>query len=270
MDPRRSAGGPGGRRRRLGRVEARRRAVRADVAAGPRADGPRVDGSPWQEAVRASAGRTTGTSSRVLARVANRRRAHRRPEEAVARTDGGDGAQPEDRAEASRAPFTRGTLVHYAPARKPRRLGRARVYDGGIRGGAHGRPAPGLGRRLPHQRATRTSRAVPPMPRNRSRGRHDADCARRQAPGDRVRQRLAEPGDHRLAGSPPPPRAGTDREGRIAELSSMRSLPAIASVRPLKSYPYPRNASTSMLASATSRSRSNRSVPTTMLGVPLT
>src|SRR5438128_5560960 len=119
MDPRRSAGGPGGRRRRLGRVEARRRAVRADVAAGPRADGPRVDGSPWQEAVRASAGRTTGTSSRVLARVANRRRAHRRPEEAVEGIAGGDGARPEDVAEEPRAPLPDGTLVHYARPGRP-------------------------------------------------------------------------------------------------------------------------------------------------------
>src|SRR5216117_3517197 len=112
MDPRGSAGGPGGRRRRMGRVEARRRAVRADVAAGPRADGPGADGPLGCETVRTSAGRTTGSPSRVVARMADRRRAHRRPEEAVARTDGGDGTQPEDRAETYRAPFTRGTLVH--------------------------------------------------------------------------------------------------------------------------------------------------------------
>src|SRR5437870_8320586 len=166
MDPRRSAGGPGRCRRRMGRVEARRRAVRADVAAGPRADGPRAHGPFGDETVRTGVGRTTGTPPRVFARMADRRRAHRRPEEAVARTDGGDGAQPEDGAETSRAPFTRGTLVHHAPARDPRRLGRARVYGGGVRGRAHGRPAPGLGRRLPDQRTARTSRAVPPMPRN--------------------------------------------------------------------------------------------------------
>src|SRR5437867_6622668 len=159
MDPRRSAGGPGGRRRRLGRVEARRRSVRADVAPRPRADGPRAGGSPGCETVWTSARRTTRTPPRVVPRMADRRRAHRRPEEAVARTDGGDGTQREDRAETSRAPFTRGTLVHDAPARKPRRLRRARVYRGGVRGRADGRPAPGPGRRLPHQRAARTSRA---------------------------------------------------------------------------------------------------------------
>src|SRR5437667_5781 len=87
--------------------------------------------------------------------------------------------------------------------------------DGGLSGRAHGRHAPCPGRRLPQQRAASTPRAVPPVPRNRSRGRHDADCARRQAPGDLVRQRLAEPGDHRLTGSPPPPREGTNREGLI-------------------------------------------------------
>src|SRR5213083_2350171 len=100
----------------MGRLEARRRSVRADVAAGPRADGPRADGSLGCETVRTSAGRTTGTPPRVFARMADRRRAHRRPEEAVARTDEGDGAQPEDRAETSRPPFERGTLVHHAPA----------------------------------------------------------------------------------------------------------------------------------------------------------
>src|SRR5207249_2698846 len=149
MDPRRSAGGPGARRRRMGRVEARRRSVRADVAAGPRADGPRAHGPLGHETVRTGAGRTTGTPPRVVSRMANRRRAHRRPEEAVARTDRGDGAQPEDGAETSRAPVTRGTLVHHAPARDPRRLGRAGVYDGGIRGRPDGRRAPRLGRRLP-------------------------------------------------------------------------------------------------------------------------
>src|SRR5947199_1392024 len=99
MDPRRSAGGPGGRRRRVGRVEARRRAVRADVAAGPRADGPRADGPFGDETVRTGVGRTTGTPARIVARMADRRRADRRPEEAVAGTNGGDRAQPEDRAE---------------------------------------------------------------------------------------------------------------------------------------------------------------------------
>src|SRR3989442_13903103 len=101
MEPRRSAGGPGGRGRRVDRVEARRRAVRADVAAGPRADGPRAHGPLGYETVRTGVGRTTGTPSRVVARMADRRRAHRRPEEAVARTDGGDGAEPEDGAETS-------------------------------------------------------------------------------------------------------------------------------------------------------------------------
>src|SRR5437867_11722399 len=122
MDPRRSAGGLGGRRRRMGRLEARRRSVRADVATGPCADGPGADGPPGHETVRTSAGRTRGTPSRVVARMADRRRADRRPEEAVARTDGGDGTQPEDRAETSRAPFELGTLVHHAPARDPRRF----------------------------------------------------------------------------------------------------------------------------------------------------
>src|SRR5439155_22009677 len=88
MDPRRSAGGPGGRRRRLGRVEARRRAVRADMAAGPRADGPGADGSLGHEAVRTSAGRTTGTPPRLVAGRAARRSAHHPPKYAVASTDG--------------------------------------------------------------------------------------------------------------------------------------------------------------------------------------
>src|SRR5439155_18366590 len=165
-------------------------------------------------------------------RMADRRRAHQRPKEAVARTDGGDGAQPEDGAETSRAPFERGTLVHHAPARDPRRFRRAGVYRGGVPGRPDGRRTPGLGRRLPHQRAARTARAVPPVPRNRSWGRHDADCARRQAPRDLLRQRLPEPGDHRLAGSPPPPRAGTDREGPIAELTCANSYRDRSSVRP--------------------------------------
>src|SRR5437667_7051303 len=96
MDPRRSARGPGGRRRRMGRVEARRRAVRADVAPGPRADGPGADSPLGFETVGTSAGRTTGSPRCVVARMADRRRAHRRPEAALARTDGGDGTQPED------------------------------------------------------------------------------------------------------------------------------------------------------------------------------
>src|SRR5437870_13559343 len=114
MDPRKSAGGLGGCRRRMGRLEARRRSVRADVATGPCADGPGADGPPGHETVRTSAGRTTGASPRVVARMADRRRAHRRPEEAVARTDGVDGAQPEDGAEASRAPAPGGAAVHHA------------------------------------------------------------------------------------------------------------------------------------------------------------
>src|SRR6058998_4297281 len=130
MDARRSAGGLGGRRRRVGRLEARRRSVSADVATGPCADGPGADGPPGHETVRTSAGRTTGASPRVVARMADRRRADRRPEEAVARTDGGDGTQPEDRAEASRATAAGGADVHHPPARDPRRLRRARVYRG--------------------------------------------------------------------------------------------------------------------------------------------
>src|SRR3989442_12097577 len=109
MEPRRSAGGPGGRGRRVGRVEARRRTVRSDVAAGPRADGPRAHGPLGVETVRTGAGRTTESPPRVFARMANRRRAHRRPKEAVARADGGDGAQPEDGTETSRAPAAGGT-----------------------------------------------------------------------------------------------------------------------------------------------------------------
>src|SRR2546430_4841432 len=120
MDPRRSAGRPGGRRRRMGRLEARRRSVRADVATGPCADGPGADGPPGHETVRTSAGRTTGSPPRVFARMADRGRAHRRPEEAVARTDGGDVTQPEDRAETTWAPGASGTLVHKAPVRNPR------------------------------------------------------------------------------------------------------------------------------------------------------
>src|SRR5437867_2747431 len=145
MDPRRSAGGPRGRRRRMGRLEARRWTVRADVAPGPRADGPGADGLLRCEAFRTSVGRTTGTPSRIVARMADRRRAHRRPEEAVARTNGGDGAQPEDGAETSRAPAAGRVAVHHASARKPRRPRTARVYDRGIRGRAHGRPAVGAG-----------------------------------------------------------------------------------------------------------------------------
>src|SRR5439155_20612133 len=189
MDPRWSAGGLGGCRRRMGRLEARRWLVRADMAAGPRADGPRAHGPPGCETVWTGVGRTTGTPPRVVARMADRRRAHRRPEEAVARTDGGDGTQPEDRAETSRAPFTRGTLVHDAPARKPRRLRRARVYRGGVRGRADGRPAPGPGRRLRHQRVARTSLAVPAVPWNRFRGTADPDCESCQAAGNLTRQR---------------------------------------------------------------------------------
>src|SRR5437867_12281882 len=166
MDPRWSAGGLGGCRRRMGRLEARRWLVRADMAAGPRADGPRAHGPLGYETVWTGVGRTTGTPPRVVARMADRRRAHRRPEEAVARTDEGDGTQPEDGAETSRATAPGGAAVHHAPARKPRRLRRARVYRGGVRGRAHGRPAPGRGRRLPHQRPARTSRRDHPVPRN--------------------------------------------------------------------------------------------------------
>src|SRR5207244_6986718 len=129
------------------------------AATGPGAYGPGAHGALGDEPGGTSPARTTGSPPRGVARMADRRRAHRRPKEAVARTDGGDGAQPEDGAETSRAPVTRGTLVHHAPARDPRRLGRAGVYDGGIRGRPDGRRAPGLGRRLPHQRAARTSRA---------------------------------------------------------------------------------------------------------------
>src|SRR2546426_10717445 len=154
----------------MGRLEARRWTVGADVAARPRADGPGADGPPGHEAFWTGVGGTKGTPSRVFARMADRRRAHRRPMETVATTDGGDGTQPEDGAETSRAPAAGGAAVHHAPAREPRRLRGARIHDGGIRGRAHGRPAPGLGGRLPHQRAARTARAVPPVPRNRSRG----------------------------------------------------------------------------------------------------
>src|SRR2546428_13645568 len=101
MDPRGSAGGPGSRRRRMGRLEARRRPVRADVAAGPRADGPRAHRPLGYETVRTGAGRTTGTPARVFARMANRRRAHPRPEEAAARTGRGDGTHPDARPETS-------------------------------------------------------------------------------------------------------------------------------------------------------------------------
>src|SRR5437867_4121800 len=77
MDPRRSARGPDRGRRLMGRVEARRWSVRADVAAGPRADGPGAHGPLGYETVWTGVGRATGSPSRVVARVADRRRAHR-------------------------------------------------------------------------------------------------------------------------------------------------------------------------------------------------